>query len=341
MQTLHPHKAQYQVSRINEIVLSDAAQEKLNKLEKIELLLNDGCQEEVACKAVDVPRSTYFRWKKLLREYGPEGLEDESKRPHRIRKPTWTKDIEQRVYHIRKQHPLWGKQKIAVIYKRRYGEGVSESTIGRIITYLIKKNAIMPVSLLQGRRETKKRIFNNHAQRWKYGMKAQKIGELIQVDHMTVNLPGAGVLKHFSAICPITKWTAFKVYQKATSHSATDFLEYIQEQFPFRIVSIQVDGGSEFMSDFEQSCKNMGIPLYVLPPRSPEWNGAVERSNGTARYEFYSQYDSGSSLHHIRRNLQKFTHFYNHYRPHQGIDLLTPHQFYEEIRMKGSQSHMC
>lgn len=341
MQILHPHKAQYQASKINETVLTEDAQERLKKLEKIALLLNDGCQEEVACEAVDVPRSTYFRWKKLLREYGPEGLESESTRPHKVRKPTWTKEIEQRVYHIRKQHPLWGKQKIAVIYWRKYGEGVSESTIGRIITHLIKKNAIMPVSLLQGRKITKKRVFNDHAQRWKYGMKARKIGELIQIDHMTVSVPGAGILKHFTAVCPITKWAVFEVYWKATSHNAADFLEYIREQFPFRIVSIQVDGGSEFMGDFEQSCKNMGIPLYVLPPRSPDCNGGAERSNGTAKYEFYSQYDDGKSLHHIRKNLQKFTHSHNHYRPHQGINLLTPHQFYEEIRKEGSQSHMC
>ncbi len=340
MQTLHPHKAQYQVSKINEIVLSDAAQEKLKKLEAIALLLHDGCQEETALKAVDIPRSTYFRWKRLLKEYGPEGLEDESKRPHKVRKPTWTREIKQRVYHLRKQHPLWGKQKIAVIYRRKYGEGISESTIGRIITHLIKKNNIMPVSHLQGRKITKKRVFNDHAQRWKYGMKARKIGELIQIDHMTIGVSGAGILKHFTASCPITKWNIFWVYQTATSHTAADFLEYIQEHFPFKIISIQVDGGSEFMGDFEQSCKNKAIPLYVLPPRSPEYNGNAERANGTAKYEFYSQYDGGTSLHHIRKNLQKFTHSHNHYRPHQGINLLTPYQFYEEIRMKGSQSHM-
>jgi len=95
------------------------------------------------------------------------------------------------------------------------------------------------------------------------------------------------------------------------------------------------------MADFEQSCKRLGIPLYVLPPRSPECNGAVERSNGTARYEFYSQYDAGISLHLIRKNLQKFAHFYNYIRPHQGINLLTPHQFYEEIRKRGFESNMC
>ncbi len=49
-------------------------------------------------------------------------------------------------------------------------------------------------------------------------------------------------------------------------YNAADFLEYIREQFLFRIVSIQVDGGSEFMGDFEQLCRAKAIPFYVLPP---------------------------------------------------------------------------
>ncbi len=331
MQTLYPHKAQYHARKINEIVLSETAQERLQKLDSIALLLNDGCHEEVALQVVKIKRSNYFRWKRLLKEHGPEGLDNESRRPNKVRKPTWSREVELKVYHLRKKYPVWGKQKIAVVYNRMYPEKVSESTVGRIISKLIRDNKIMPVSWMHGRKTTKKREFNDHAQRWRYGMKSRTPGELVQVDHMTVGIPGAGHLKHFTAICPTTKWTEYKVYLRATSHNATDFLEYILRVFPFKIRSIQVDGGSEFMADFEKACRIRGIPLYVLPPRSPECNGSVERSNGTAKYEFYAQYDSVPKLHHIRKKLQKFTHFYNHFRPHQGIGLLTPHQFYKKI----------
>ena len=71
------------------------------------------------------------------------------------------------------------------------------------------------------------------------------------------------------------------------THHAKRFLAYLKEQAPFPIRSLQVDGGSEFRDEFEQACQEAGIPLYVLPPKKPEYNGCVERANGTSLYEFY------------------------------------------------------
>ena len=50
---------------------------------------------------------------------------------------------------------------------------------------------------------------------------------------------------------------------------------------PFPIRAVQVDGGSEFAAEFEQACQQRGWHLFVLPPRSPKLNGAVERANRT------------------------------------------------------------
>ena len=60
------------------------------------------------------------------------------------------------------------------------------------------------------------------------------------------------------------------------------FLMDVVGALPFPLLSIQVDGGSEFIADFEE----VGIPLHVLPPRRPQWNGCVERTNRWARAEF-------------------------------------------------------
>ena len=333
-------KQPYQIKKIDETNYSPIVFERKEKLEKINLLLSEGCLENIALEALGVPRSTYYRWKKNYRKIGLVGLENESKCPNKVREPTWTNKVESNVYHLRKKFPLWGKQKITVIYKRYYNESVSESTVGRILTKLTKQGKIMPVYFLQGKKNTKKRIFNGHANRWKLGMKAQQPGELIQVDHLTTTIPGFGVLKHFSAICPVSKYVVYQAYKTATSRNAADFLDKMKREFPFSIRSIQVDGGSEFMADFEKLCFQSNIPLWVLPPRSPEYNGNVERTNGTAKYEFYAQYDSQPNLHVIRKKLQKFTHFYNSFRPHQGIDLLTPKQFFDSIKNEASQSHM-
>jgi putative transposase len=65
---------------------------------------------------------------------------------------------------------------------------------------------------------------------------------------------------------------------------------------PFPVKAIQVDGGSEFMAEFEVAYQTNYIVLYVLPPRSPQMNGTVERSNSAWRHEFYQTYDLPSGV---------------------------------------------
>ncbi len=340
MQTIILRKKLYHIKNLDETDYSKTVWERKEKLDRIELLLTEGCSEYVALQALGVPRATYYRWKRNYKKLGLSGLENESKRPNSTRKSTWTHEIEQRVYHLRKKFPLWGKAKIAVMYKREFCQTISASTVGRIIKKLVSQNKIMPVRFMYGKKDTKRRIFNGHAQRWKHGMKAEKPGELIQVDHMTVNIPGFGPVKHFNAVCPITKYAVYQAYQEANSRSAADFLEHMKKEFPFPVISIQVDGGSEFMGDFEKAAFQSTIPLWVLPPRMPEYNCNVERGNGTAKYEFYCQYNSEPNLHMIKKNLQKFALFYNTVRPHQGVGLLTPSQFFEVISKEALKSHM-
>jgi hypothetical protein len=193
---------------------------------------------------------------------------------------------------------------------------------------------------LYGKAKVKPRVFSGWAQRWKYGMKAARAGEYIQVDHASIFLPGIGEIKHFNAVCPVTKYAVHEVYRQATSSNAADFLERMKQDLPFPILSLQVDGGSEFMGEFEAAAKNNAIPLWVLPPRSPRLNGTVERGNGTVKYEFYAQYDRHLSWTHLRKNLKKYTHFYNKTRPHQGIGLLTPWQFFESLKVGPKVSHV-
>ncbi len=69
------------------------------------------------------------------------------------------------------------------------------------------------------------------------------------------------------------------MYSSATAHTAKAFLGEAAERLG--IGAVQVDGGSEFMrhswrSGFEDECRKRGLPLLVLPPRSPQLNGIVD-----------------------------------------------------------------
>ncbi len=54
-------------------------------------------------------------------------------------------------------------------------------------------------------------------------------------------------------------------------------LDKLEAALPFPLRAIQIDGGSEFKAEFEAACEQKGIALWVLPPRSPELDGRVER----------------------------------------------------------------
>lgn len=112
-------------------------------------------------------------------------------------------------------------------------------------------------------------------------------GEMVQIDHMSVYSDGSCV-KHFKAVCPVSRFMVANVYSNATSYTAAKFLKKVINDAPFKISLIQVDGGSEFMKEFEQLCEELHVKLFVLPPKSPKYNGNVERCNGVTRDDFYS-----------------------------------------------------
>ena len=90
-----------------------------------------------------------------------------------------------------------------------------------------------------------------------------------------------------------------------------------------------MDGGSEFCAEFEGSCEAKGIPLIVLPPRSPQLNGCVERANRTVRQEFYSFYDGAPTTSEVNKALIAYTKIYNEIRPNRAIDMMTPLEYFE------------
>ena len=90
------------------------------------------------------------------------------------------------------------------------------------------------------------------------------------------------------------------MYKSASAKNASAFIDKVIKDSPFPIARIQVDGGSEFMAEFEQACKKNHIELAVLAPKSHKLNGHVERINGTWRSDFYELYDLPTQLYELR-----------------------------------------
>jgi putative transposase len=129
----------------------------------------------------------------------------------------------------------------------------------------------------------------------------------------------------------VSRWDVIQAHTRATAFAATQFLDTLQHRMPFPIRALQVDGGSEFAAEFEQACRPRGLYLFVLPPRSPKLNGAVERANRTHTEEFYQVTPCSLEMNKLNRKLRHWERIYNTVRPHQALGYLTPQQFLHQL----------
>ncbi len=295
--------------------------------------MSDGLTAEQAAKAIGVARATLYRWN--------ERVELRCRRPHRMRKPRRPRELVLAVEGLRLDHPMWGKQKLGPIL-RKQGFAISDATVGRIVGELIRRGVVAKVAALirkaAARSAPKKRP---HATRKPKHVTFEKPGDVVQIDTLSVSpAPGCSI-KHFDAYDPKAKWTVARPYRQATAKNAADFLDKVLAEMPHPIKAIQIDGGSEFMAEFETACAAKKIPLYVLPPRSPKLNGAVERCNGVWRYEFYACVELPTQIDKIAEHVEAFQHLYNYHRPHGALAGKTPAEYLSICRAaEKPQSHM-
>lgn len=323
MQQLKLHRSIYSVKSSFDNSYSKEAYFREEKLKKWAQLQEEQCDPELIYKVLEVSKATLFRWKKSYSIFGIEGLQNYSRRPNNVRKPIKNHELELLVLALRRKYPIFGKDKIKIMLEKEYSFIASVSAVGRILKQLIEQRKIVSVADFCGKKTPrKKRRFDDHAQPFDF-TQSKRPGEMMQIDHMV-----EGIYKHFAAICPITKLWYSQVYTKANSANGAMFLEELCKFFPFEISSIQVDGGGEFMADFEQLCKKKGIKLYVLPPKSPKLNAFIERSNNTAHYEFYALHPKWKDIDDLKENLRGFVAFYNEIRPHQHLKYLTPMRYF-------------
>ena len=294
-------------------------QHQVQRWEKLE---SEGVSLELRQEIVGISRATYYRYRKILNKL-EKGITPPSKKPHKLNKPKWGESHKQLVLKVRRENPTYGKEKIAIILKRDHRQTISQSTVGRILMFLKEKGLITrSISALRTKR---KRVFKKHAQAWEFkDYETMVLGERVQIDHMTVTKNGI-TIKHFQAWERTSKYIDAGVFSHAKASSAKRFLLDFVERAPFVIESVQVDGGSEFMAEFEDACATLNIPLIVLPPKKPEYNGGVERGNRTFREEFYNRADLlEDSVRGMQAALSKALVKYNTYRPHRNLKGLTP-----------------
>ena len=79
-------------------------------------------------------------------------------------------------------------------------------------------------------------------------------------------------------------------------------------------------------------CQGQHIELHWIQPASPTQNAYIERFNGSFRRELLNAY-LFTSLRQVREHCQSWQYDYNHLRPHEALNFLTPIEFRQAARL--------
>jgi transposase InsO family protein len=298
-----------------------------------------GHNARLTCRHFDISPQTFYRWKRRYNPKHLESLEEHSRRPKRLRQPTYSPELVEAVLKLREEYPRWGKDKLVVLLHRE-GFNCSASMVGRILRKL-KERGVLKEPVPNHISARKRRWQRPYAIRKPKEYVARAPGDIVEVDTLDVRpLPGI-ILKHFTARDVISRWDVLEAHTRATSNTASGFIDVLLKRMPFPIKAIQVDGGSEFQDAFERECQRRGIKLFVLPPRSPKLNGHVERAQRTHTEEFYEVTEADFEIQQLNRALLGWEKVYNTIRPHQALGYLTPLEFLEQQKDNKREEVMC
>ena len=276
------------------------------------------------CRYYGISRHTYYKWLRRYEEGGLDGLRDRSRRPLTSPNAT-TGEIVGKIVYLRQSYHF-GPQKISMYLKRYHDISLSQSGVWRILK-----------RLGLGRLPSSQR-YQRHSTRWKRYEKPEP-GHQVQIDVKFIEPLEGSRKKHyqFTAIDDCTRLRVLRLYDRLGQKSAIQFVDYVLEKLPFRVVRIQTDNGSEFQSAFHWHVLDRGIEHVYIKARTPRLNGKVERSHRIDAEEFYRMLGGvvvdDSKL--FSTKLQEWENFYNFDRPHGGLGGQTP---YERLRQKVGDS---
>ena len=199
-----------------------------------------------------------------------------SRRPHY----TPNAHTEEELRLIRKMLKRNGRYGLAEVYVRCKSKGYTRS-FGSMCRQIRKKGY---------RKEKRKRKSYTRYE----NMQGRYPGEKVQVDiryvpQECIRFPSYGERYYqITAIDEYSRKRVLKIVKERSTYETKKFVESLEDRMGFKIVTIQVDNGREFVNDeetkekrsaFEKELERLNIGLRRTRPYSPWQNGKVERSH--------------------------------------------------------------
>jgi transposase len=189
------------------------------------------------CREFNIPRSTFYRWKRTYEQEGRGGLSRKKSMAYSHPRKT-APEVVGKILELRSTYQI-GALRIAFYLDRYHGIKISESTVTRVLrTHGVNK---LPKS-------APKRAL--HSKRY-----AKTVpGHHVQVDVKFLSLKdqsGKMVKRYqYTAIDDATRIRALRIFSNHNQECAIQFIDDVIEKFPFRISTVRTNRGHEFQPVF-------------------------------------------------------------------------------------------
>lgn len=286
------------------------------RLRAVKLHIEEGFSIELVAEELGVSHEALRGWLRRYRQDGEEGLKD---RPTGYAARKLPPAVREKILDLKKEEPTRGVKRISQLLRRIFFLPASTETVRKTL----KEEGLIESPPKPKRNLTRPRFFERATP-----------NQMWQTDIFTFRLGGRyayviGFMDDYSRY--IVGADLFR------SHTAENVLEV------FRVAAGEYQPPKEMLTDngreyvnwrgitrFQAEMKKNGTHHFKSRPHHPMTLGKIERFWETIWQEFLSraQFESFESA---RERIKLWVRYYNHKRPHQGIEGLCPADRYFEV----------
>jgi transposase InsO family protein len=286
----------------------------------VEAFLKSGMTRGDFARTWGMSLPSLSNWVKVYEKHGLQGLEGASLRPDakkRGRKGL-PASVRSEILAVKQENPEAGYRGVRNLLWRFRGVKVSPNTVGRTL----REAEIAPVPPRRKKRRTRKKS------------KVQRFERALPMQLWQTDITSLVLTRHSQRVYLTVFLDDHSRYVVSWALALQQTKEFVMETLLSGISrfgkpeEVLTDQGRQYFSwrgksDFRKLLRKQGIKHVVSRAHHPETVGKCERFWETVKSEFWDRVEP-QELMDARERFDHFVKHYNHFRPHQGLDGLTP-----------------